>query len=833
MRKLFIAITLILAFTYGIPLLFNESILLYFGDSIETMYPYFVHLSEQIRSGNLFQWNHSMGFGTNNMVNFFNGLGSPFVYFAALFPRSWMPYLFLFLDVIRYYLMAYFAWLWSGKLFQKDESRFIFSLVFVFSGWVMHFIHFGFYLDGYMYLPLLLYLSDEIIEGRKSILFVFAVALTAFISPYFLYMHSIYLLFYQIFRFASQADFSVQKLFSSFLKVLGFYLLGIGLAAFVLIPEIRIVLTSPRIAINLLDNVSFDFSLHRFYNFVTSFFSPVLNDYNPNLFFSRYNVLDKSIFYNFTSVLTLIALVYLPWLKFPQKKAFLFFFGCLLLVSFIPLANVLLNGNDNVRWHFMISTTALIGLGYTIDNEIPIKKRWIGLSIVLIYCVLYFISRSTHLIDREFYRTQYIVLAFVLGLSLIYVFVLSKKSLRAFIPLIICIEMVFVLLFRMNNGLQIRYIKAEDFYGLNKAQYVDLYEKLNDSLEGYGRIDAYEAFGNDAIINGYSGFTFYSSLYNHEIREFLDGRFTPNWNMGYAHSKMLLKHFAGAKYFVTEQDFDNAGFGYDLIKTTQGKDIYQQRYENGFGYAYDQVFDMNQIRNLDKSLQDFYFFQAAWAERGSGTTQVVVPETVYLSFQNEYIDFSNRDDGYFIFDFSRSNPAVSCQLDYYKDGVIKVTNIVQEYGYTYLPVNKDYDGFYAYCTSVHNVNEYVPSNVYYISNQNLDHLYTSFEQRTRVNVLDNQNDYIQAEVTVEKASTIITVIAYDQGWSVIVDGKQVEIIKANDAFLGFEVDKGQHTIELRYKAPGLVLGLFLSAGSLLIIIVFMLMQKKSIKRQTH
>ena len=205
MKKLMLAITLILTCTYGIPLIFNEAILLYFGDSIETMYPYFVHLSDQIRSGKFYQWNHSMGLGTNNMVNFFNGLGSPFVYLAALFPRLWIPYMFLFFDIIRFYFIAYFAWLWSGKLFKKDESRFVFSLIFVFSGWVLHFIHFGFYLDGYMYLPLLLYLSDEVIEGRKTILFVFAVALTAFISPYFLYMHSIYLFLYQLFRFFSSS----------------------------------------------------------------------------------------------------------------------------------------------------------------------------------------------------------------------------------------------------------------------------------------------------------------------------------------------------------------------------------------------------------------------------------------------------------------------------------------------------------------------------------------------------------------------------------------------------------------------------------------------------
>ena len=156
MKKLFITLTFILLATYSIPILFNHSILLYYGDSIETMYPYFVHLTNQVKSGSFVLWNYSMGFGTNNFVNFFNGLGSPFVYIASIFPESYIPYLFVFFDIIRFYLTAYFSFLWSKKLFKHEDTRTIFSLLITFSGWVLHFVHFGFYLDGYMYLPLIL-----------------------------------------------------------------------------------------------------------------------------------------------------------------------------------------------------------------------------------------------------------------------------------------------------------------------------------------------------------------------------------------------------------------------------------------------------------------------------------------------------------------------------------------------------------------------------------------------------------------------------------------------------------------------------------------------------
>lgn len=826
MKKLFIAITLILTVTYGIPLFFNESILLYFGDSIETMYPYFVHLSEQIRSGNMFQWNQSMGFGTNNLVNFFNGLGSPFVYIAALFPRSWIPHLFLFFDVIRFYAMAYFAWLWSGKLFQKEETRFVFSLAFVFSGWVMHFIHFGFYLDGYMYLPLLLYLSDEVIEGRKAVLFVFVTAFTAFISPYFLYMHSIYMLMYQIFRFTSRKSFSFKALGEAFLKVFCFYLLGIGVAAIVLLPEIDIVLSSPRVDIGLIDKLKFDFSPYRLYNLITSFFSPVLNDYNPNLFYSRYNVLDKSIFYNFTSVLTLIALVNLPWMKFTQKRAFLTFFGVLIVLNFIPIANIFLNGNDNVRWHFMLSTTALIGLGYYLDNKKTVQHSWMGMSIVLAYGIIYFVSRKYNLIDQEFFRTQFVIIAVVVGMSLIYVVVLRKATHSTYLTILLTIEMIFIILFRMNNGLNVRYIKADDFQSLNKANDVELFESLTRLDPDFERIDVFNAYGNDAIMNGFPGFTFYSSLYNHEIRTLLDERFTVNWNMGFAPSKMILKHFSGSKYFVTEKGFENAPFGFEFLNTEKEKDIYRQKFDNGFGYAFENTYDIKMIKSMDKSLQDFYMFQGPWTEHGIGSMSIEEPESVYLGFQNEYVDFTEREQGYYVLDFSRSNPSVSCQLDYYKDGEIKTTQYLQEYGYSYISVNKDYDGFFAYCTSVYNMNEYVPSNVYFVTNQYLNQLYSGLEQRPMLREVINQNDYIQADITVDIDSTIVTVIAYDKGWQVKVDGNSVETFKVNDGFLGFRVSSGYHLIEMQYDAPGLSTGIMISSGSIFILMVYGFLKRK-------
>ncbi|MCQ2609745.1 MAG: YfhO family protein, partial [Lachnospiraceae bacterium] len=53
-------------------------------------------------------------------------------------------------------------------------------------------------------------------------------------------------------------------------------------------------------------------------------------------------------------------------------------------------------------------------------------------------------------------------------------------------------------------------------------------------------------------------------------------------------------------------------------------------------------------------------------------------------------------------------------------------------------------------------------------------------------------------------------LPYDEGWTIRVDGVEVEKEAIFDCFLGFNVDKGVHNIELSYMPKGLMIGIILS-----------------------
>ena len=71
---------------------------------------------------------------------------------------------------------------------------------------------------------------------------------------------------------------------------------------------------------------------------------------------------------------------------------------------------------------------------------------------------------------------------------------------------------------------------------------------------------------------------------------------------------------------------------------------------------------------------------------------------------------------------------------------------------------------------------------------------------------------------------ILTTLAYDAGWKVTVDGKEVDTVKALGALVAFRVDgdAGTHDIQLVYRPRTLVLGLTISGVSVLLFLALLI-----------
>jgi len=71
-------------------------------------------------------------------------------------------------------------------------------------------------------------------------------------------------------------------------------------------------------------------------------------------------------------------------------------------------------------------------------------------------------------------------------------------------------------------------------------------------------------------------------------------------------------------------------------------------------------------------------------------------------------------------------------------------------------------------------------------------------------------DTMKGSVNATKDGVFLLSVPYDKGFTVYVDGKKTEYYLANEAFIGFDVQKGEHEIVLSYHAPLKTEGLAIS-----------------------
>ena len=69
-------------------------------------------------------------------------------------------------------------------------------------------------------------------------------------------------------------------------------------------------------------------------------------------------------------------------------------------------------------------------------------------------------------------------------------------------------------------------------------------------------------------------------------------------------------------------------------------------------------------------------------------------------------------------------------------------------------------------------------------------------------------------------------VLYDEGFKAFVDGKEVEITPVAKTFCAFELEEGEHTIELRFTPQGMYMGLWVSCAGLIAFALLLIIYKK-------
>lgn len=111
--------------------------------------------------------------------------------------------------------------------------------------------------------------------------------------------------------------------------------------------------------------------------------------------------------------------------------------------------------------------------------------------------------------------------------------------------------------------------------------------------------------------------------------------------------------------------------------------------------------------------------------------------------------------------------------------------------------------------------ETIPLSVYRMNMQAFQAAYDALSRET-MNLTSFSDDRVEGNITLEHAGRLVFSIANEEGWTLLVDGREEEPQAFGDAFLSVSLSPGFHEIELRYGTPGLFPGIAASIASLLL-----------------
>lgn len=97
---------------------------------------------------------------------------------------------------------------------------------------------------------------------------------------------------------------------------------------------------------------------------------------------------------------------------------------------------------------------------------------------------------------------------------------------------------------------------------------------------------------------------------------------------------------------------------------------------------------------------------------------------------------------------------------------------------------------------------------------------TQVDSKKKLRLSTFNNNYLAGKVNIAKNENLVTTIPYSKGWQAEIDGKPVKIKRTLGVFIGLNMSAGEHSIVLKYKTPGLLIGAVTSIIGIILLVVF-------------
>lgn len=569
-KFLLVCLGVILFLVFGVYIFGLQRFVLGYDYQYQHLY-FYQDFHRLIKSGQIPFWSNNLFLGTNFWGSkSYYILGDPFAYITLLFPSSLLISSLLLTYILKFITAALLFNQLLIKMNIKKEIRFIPVLLYTFCGWATLFCEHPMFLVWHTFLPLLLLGMEYALQDKKYTVFILGVFLCFVSNYYFFWTTSVFMTFYWTIRYYQNHPFIFKNYLLDTLKLIGFYLVGVLMAMFLVLPSILHLIQNTRVSEAAMITKKWNPIIIYLDIIVKTLIAPFqVSELGQMLFnTTAYSTNQLSLY---SSVLTIILLPQIfTALKGKTRNGFIALFIILTGLLITPYGASLMHGfkEPTFRWTLLFITCMVIAAAHVLNNLEHASKKVLLASLGLILITVFglrFAARHYYDAIWDHLKPEYNSLLLAAGFAVLYTILLikQKSKLALFVFTALLVSELSLGAYKTLH----RYPAFEDFDYENtlSSEAVQYIDSLEDENSFYRIYVPYLHTNADMPHNlnlyyGYKGTYTYDSLYQFTLGDFVEEKLHISagmWQLQIQNFDLLKQH--NTKYFMVQDPEFNLG----------------------------------------------------------------------------------------------------------------------------------------------------------------------------------------------------------------------------------------------------------------------------------
>lgn len=806
------------------------------GDFYLQYSPMMVELKNRILSSQNLIYSFTMSSGLPFFRNFFNYLSSPFNILLFLFNYKNLFTSYSFIIGLKIVFASVFMVYYLSKHWRKSSPIFILlSLLYAFSGYFGAYYSNLMWLDGLVFLPLIVCGVEKIVNEKKFVLYLASLSIMLFANYYIGYIICFFIvLYFIVYLFTT---ISIKQYKDIIVRCLIFAFSSIcagGLIAWALLPVFDSLLSTSATS-------SSQFVLPTYASHplnVLTFFKAHLSSSAPSIFF-RAGIILPNISCGILGIILFLNFFINKEINLKTKFFYLFLYLFFVVAFFNTKLDYILHAfhipNDYpYRYSFVYEFIFILLASYSVKSlknskfTIPLISGILCAALIAVY----FLSPTN--LSKELLIFEIISIPLYLLAYFLYKKIKSKKVLFiifVFVLIVISVEIVWSMVNYFNV-----YYTASDYY-TNDASTHEILGLIKDDTSFY-RIGTYNHLtSNDGSAYNYMGCDSFSSMEYEGLAKF-------QWRLGlpsnqinsyqYVRNTPIYDLMFTVKYIIGYSQ-DPLRYEFTPVENNPLGGYSKNKYNLSFAYGVsDDLLCFNYINT------DPFKIQNSFISTSTGINGVLEPTTIseITKFANDdciLLKYSIEKQSDYTYFYSSSynikyiiiGNTLYTKNDFifYSLGDVVIENIVfyDNPGVIQIDtISNGCDIYIGYTNYRTNVNDF---SLYTLNTNKFEEAYNILSKNQLICTNFKENE-IYASANLENDMLIYTSIPFDKGWNVFIDGKKVETFSIANALLAFNCPSGEHEITFKYEIPYFKIGLLISFISFILLILVAIIKHK-------